>query len=446
MEKLVIEIISDLIEAVILLNVYQIFMDEKKFIFKNRIKSIIFCLTFTIFLYFSSTHISIMYHTLINVIFSIILIILITRINAGASMIICLVFYIIILITELSVGTIEMLVLNINMEQIVSNQNYILALIIISKLFQIVIVILLYKFNLSINRYKIFSNDRLIYSNFILSIVVLGIFTIGICFNFDIKNTTNYNALLFGLYITFFILTVRDLKERERLLSIKNKYQVQEFHMKNMNEMISIIRKEKHDYANHINVIQALCLSNKPNSIEKIKDYVSEISNSLHNSFKYLNTGNDYIDGLLSIKSNYAMKNGIDFQVDINDSLDNLKIKASELISIISNLVDNAFEAFDENLSYNNKEVFFDACLHEDKYIIGIGNNAEEIPPDIIEHIFKKGVSTKGDKDSDHGYGLYITKELVEKNHGVIRVESDEFETIFTIIFDLRKIYLKKDI
>ena len=40
MEKLVIEIISDLIEAVILLNVYQIFMDEKKFIFKNRIKSI----------------------------------------------------------------------------------------------------------------------------------------------------------------------------------------------------------------------------------------------------------------------------------------------------------------------------------------------------------------------------------------------------------------------
>lgn len=440
MEEIIVEIITDLIEAIILLNLFEIFMDEKKFIINNKVRSIIFCIIFATFLFFTSTYIALTYHTLINIIFAILLFIFFTRINAWSAIIICLTFFIILLITEISVSTLEMIVLNVNMEQIVLNKNYLLAFTILSKSLQILIVILLSKFNLSIKKYKIFNSEESIYSNFILSIAVLGIFTIGICYKSDIKNTTIYNTLVFGLYMVFFILAIRDLKERDKLIKIKNKYEVQEFHMKNMNEIISIIKKEKHDYANHINVINGLCRTNKPDAIEKINGYVSEISNSIHNSFKYLNTGNDYIDGLLSIKSNYAMENGIDFQVDISDPLNNLKIKANELTSIISNLVDNAFEAFEDKLLNENKEVFFDACLHDDKYIIEIGNNAERIPSHIIDDIFKKGFSTKGDEESDHGYGLYITKELIEKNHGTITVESDEFETIFTIIFDLKKI------
>ena len=434
------EIITDLIEAIILLSIFQIFMGEKRFVIKNKIKSIIFCLIFTTFLYISSTYITLMYHTLINIVFSIILLIFITKINAWAAASIYFIFYIILLITEMSVGTIEMLVLNTNMEQIVSNQKNFLVLAIMSKLLQILIVILLYQFNLSIKKYKVFNNDKSIYSNFIFSIAILGIFTVGICYSSSIRNNTNYNALIFVLYLTFFILSMRDLKERDRLINIKNKYQVQEFQIKNMEQIISIIREEKHDFSNHINVIQALCTLNKPNALERIREYVSSISELIHDSFKYLNTGNDYIDGLLSIKNNYAGKNEIDFSVVIDEPLSTLKIKADELISIVSNLVDNAFEAFDKSLNSENKKVIFETCLEEGKFIMEIADNAKVIPQNEIDSIFTKGFSTKTDKGSDHGFGLFITKELVEKNHGTISVESDEFETVFTVIFDLRRI------
>ncbi|MGE5627510.1 MAG: sensor histidine kinase [Solirubrobacterales bacterium] len=438
--ELLIEITTDVIEALILLSMFQVFMDEKKYFIENKIRTVVFSILFTTVICWSSINVNLTNHVFLNSIFTIILLVFITNINIFSAIIVYFIFSTLILITEMSVGILGMLLLNVNIQQIVSNPNYLLIFTIITKLLEIIVVLLLFKFNLSIKKFKLFSKNNTVYHNFIFSIGTLGILTFAISSGFyGIKNILVYNIVVFALYITFSIISIMDINEKEKLLNIKNKYQVQEFNMKNMEQIISIIRKEKHDYANHINVIKALCTSNKPNTIEKIEEYVSEISNSIHNSFKYLNTGNDYIDGLLSIKSNYALENGIDFQVDIDDSLSNLKVKSSELISIISNLIDNAFEAFDENLVYNQKEVFFDSCLHDDKYIIEIGNNAEKIPKDIIENIFKKGFSTKKDKKVDHGFGLAIVKELVAKNHGIIKVESDEFETIFTIIFDLSK-------
>ncbi|MGE5627515.1 MAG: sensor histidine kinase [Solirubrobacterales bacterium] len=331
-----------------------------------------------------------------------------------------------------------MLVFNIDMNQIIASPKYIMILTIFSKALQILIVAALFKFKFSIKKFKIFNDNYSIYSNFIFSIGVLGIITIWLSIGFkDFSNKSVYNVLLLFLYAAFLILLARDLSERNRLIKIKNKYQIQEYQINNMEQIIAIIKKEKHDYAEHIEEIQALCDLNEPDSLETMKEYISEITNSIHDSFKFLNTGNDYIDGLLSIKSNYAQKNNIEFNVVINDMLDILKIKSEEIISIISNLIDNSFEAFDETMINKSKSVYFETCLRDNKFIIEIGNNGKEIPKDIIENIFAKGFTTKGDKNSDHGYGLFITKELVEKNNGTIRVESDEFETAFTIIFDL---------
>jgi len=432
------EIIIDLIEAFILLSVYQIFMDEKKYIIHNKMKSLLFCTIFTAFIFWSSTFDVIMYHTLFNVVFSILLLIFVTRINVFSASIVYFVFFIILLITEMSVGVLGMLFLHTSLEQIVANPKYLLIFTVATKSLQIIIVLLLFRFNLSVKKYKLFSKENSIYHNLIFSIGVLGIFTMGVTFRvYDVGNTVIYNILVFSLYIAFLMLSYRDLKERDRLLNIKNKYHIQEYQIKNMEQIISVIREEKHDYANHINVIQALCTLNKPNTVERIEEYVSTISDSIHKSFKYLNTGNDYIDGLLSIKNSYASKNGIDFNVTINKPLSTLKIKADELISIVSNLVDNAFEVFDESINLENKKVFFETCLQDGNFVIEIANNGKEIPRNEIDNIFIKGFSTKGDKNSEHGFGMFITKELVEKNHGTICVESDEFETVFTVIFHL---------
>lgn len=439
--EIIIELILDLIEAALLLMVFQIFMNEKRFVLENKLKSAAFCIILALFLFWSSTNITMVYHVLFNVIFSILLLTFFTRINIFSAATVYFILLIIIMVTEMSLMAIGMLIFNLHMEELIKDQNYMLFFTVLTKSLQILITVLLYRFNLSIKRFRLFSKESSVYSNFIISIGVFGIFILAVSFSkYDVKNMVMYNIMLFGFYIAFFILSLRDLRERDKLLSIKNKYNIQEYQIKNMEQIISIIREEKHDYANHINVIQALCTLNKPNTVERIKDYVSNISDAIHSSFRYLNTGNDYIDGLLSIKNAYALKTGIDFEAIINEPFSSLEIKADELISIVSNLVDNAFEAFQDGEVYENKKVFFKTDLYGSEFKLQISNNGAIIPKDIITAIFKKGFSTKVGKGLDHGFGLFITKELVEKNHGQIFVESDYEKTTFSVIFDLKKV------
>ncbi|WP_369293578.1 sensor histidine kinase, partial [Alkalihalophilus lindianensis] len=59
----------------------------------------------------------------------------------------------------------------------------------------------------------------------------------------------------------------------------------------------------------------------------------------------------------------------------------------------------------------------------EEVLAILIEDNGCGIPEEIQPLIFKKGFSTKN--SLDHGIGLYLIKEMVEKANGTIQVESD---------------------
>ena len=56
-----------------------------------------------------------------------------------------------------------------------------------------------------------------------------------------------------------------------------------------------------------------------------------------------------------------------------------------------------------------------------DKIIITIQDNGPGIPEDKLKHIFRPFYTTK---EEGTGLGLYITKQLVEKIKGRIKVES----------------------
>ncbi|AGY75071.1 MULTISPECIES: sensor histidine kinase [Clostridium] len=420
------------------MKIFESLCDEKKFIIQNKIKAGLFCILFTFVTYWSTFHVSASYHSLIPIIFDILLLSLTVKIRIFDSTIIVCLFITIIFTTEFLVQTIEMFVFNIDLNQIFLNSKYLWIFIIVSKVLQIFTVSMIFKFNLCFTKLKLFEKEGLIFDNLIIELGVFALFVF--CINYGIFNIGNiqiYNIIIFSIYFVFLIAKFRSLKEKQTLVNINAKYKVQESQIKNMEEIISIIRQEKHDFANHINVIQGLCMLNKPNTVEKINDYVLKISDTVHSSFKYLDTGNDYIDGLLSIKNNYAMKNNIDFEVMIDEPFDLIKIRQDELISIISNLVDNAFEAFQSKSYTDYKEIAVSTFREHKDFCIEVADNGEVISENAKKKIFDKGFSTKTSKKSDHGFGLYIIKQLVEKNDGSICVESSPEITKFTIRFKI---------
>jgi sensor histidine kinase regulating citrate/malate metabolism len=123
----------------------------------------------------------------------------------------------------------------------------------------------------------------------------------------------------------------------------------------------------------------------------------------------------------------------------IDEPFSKIKMKENELISIVSNLIDNAFEAFLFGSDIENKKITFDTFIENKKFYIEISNNADMIPKDIQDKIFNKGFSTKTKKSSDHGFGLYITKQLIEQNDGFISLESNSEITKFLIEFKVKE-------
>ena len=431
------EIILDIFEALILLGVFSSLTNQKKYIIENKIKTGLFCIIYVVTTYLSTIYFNNnLYHTLFTIVISILLLIFITKTNLYSSIIIFSLFFTIIFVTETLTQFIEMFILKVGLTQILTISKYGLIFIVGSKSLQILVLMILLKYNMFSNKIKLFNREKSLFSEFLIELGIFSLFLFILLFSvLDIENNKTYDTLIFSAFFIFSLITFIHLKENEKLININNKYKVQEYQISNMEEIINIIRQEKHDYANHINVIQALCCLNKPNTVERIKEYVSKLSDIIHLSFSYLDTGNDYLDGLLSIKNNYATQNGIDFKVLIDESFSLLRIREDELISIISNIIDNAFEALRLKSLDENKEISITTFLDDKKFCIQIADNGDGIPEEIINKIFEKGYSTKTKEKGDHGYGLYITKQLVEHNNGIISVERTTLKTKFLIEF-----------
>lgn len=103
------------------------------------------------------------------------------------------------------------------------------------------------------------------------------------------------------------------------------------------------------------------------------------------------------------------------------------------LVTVIGNLIDNAFEAMN-SMSYDGqKELLFGMFSKPGALLITTDDTGTGIAEEHIEHIFENGFSTKG---AGRGTGLYQVKTITENAGGSINVESQEgIGTSFTVSF-----------
>jgi signal transduction histidine kinase len=433
------EVVFSFLEAVIILLLFTFLNDKKQFIRYNKFKSFIFCALYTIFSYWASTYIPPVFHTIGITAFMVIILSFITQVNIYASTITIGIIVILIIVTESVVLITEMILLKIDMATMLSMPKVKVLHSTLCKAVQLGVAVFLYRFNIKINWFNILKKESSTLSFAILQIFMMTMFMMSV--NFVVSHQTDimlYNILLFIIYLLFILLGFLDYKERERLLKIQYKFEAQEEYVKNMEIMMNVIRREKHDFANHLNTILAMCVLNKPDSLGRIETYIRKLTNSLKSSYHFFDTGNDYVDGLLAVKSNFAFENDIHLEVDIETPLSEAEVNDSHLTSIIGNIVDNAFEAIQTEQDRDGKVVSICTYIENNKYCLSISDNGPMIPEEHKDRIFENGFSTKSDKKEEHGFGLYIVKQLVAQNNGEITVSSTEDETEFLIRFNVR--------
>ncbi|GAB6168417.1 hypothetical protein JCM1393_08770 [Clostridium carnis] len=224
------------------------------------------------------------------------------------------------------------------------------------------------------------------------------------------KNFILVTYLVLLIFVTIYFANVKSKSKEISKLNEALDFKVQE------------LKKVKHDYGAQISYLYGLHLMGKHDRLgELLKDIING-NNSIKDAVQVCNNQGS----IISIVMKDAIDKGINVIIDEQFDISNLNISELELQSIISNIVSNSIRALDgKGLITARTYIRFDNIL------IVIQNNGPKIPDNIIEKIFEPGFSTK--KSSDHGFGLSIVKELVEKYNGKISVKSNEELTEFKI-------------
>ncbi|MCQ1530398.1 sensor histidine kinase [Lutispora saccharofermentans] len=442
MKELIInEIFFAILEGIFIFLIFSIVLisERKKYIHENKHKVWLFIAIYTTFSFWITLSFPFGYHTLILNIFSAIVLSVITKNSLILAIVAFTIPTILLIITELLITVLLNLFFQISINDIIANPAIKMKFSVIAKTVQMTIGVLLFRSNLK-PVIKASENKE---STNLLNYSVLGIFLMSIflqSLNYIIYNPRDllqYEILLFFIFLVYILFGIFDYLDRIKLLSIKQKYTLQIEYINNLEAVVNILRREKHDYLNHLNAINAICTLNKPNSAENIKSYVGKLADDLKESYKVFDTGNVYIDGLLVVKSNFAHRNDISLDVEIEAPLSHLDIKDNDIISIISNILDNAFDSITSIENHDSRVVSLCTYIEGNEYFISIANTGPKIPEDILPKIFENGFSTKPQK-SEHGLGLYIVNNLVKKYDGHIEAYSSDIETQFLIKFPLK--------
>ncbi len=185
------------------------------------------------------------------------------------------------------------------------------------------------------------------------------------------------------------------------------------------------LRAQAHEYSNKLHTILGLI---QLESYQEAIELISKESNITQNIIHFImeEISDPVVAGLLLGKISLANELKVDFNIDYNSSFADVpkEINREDLITIIGNLLNNAFDAVLETNKSEKLVSLFLTDLGED-LVIEIEDNANGIPEELIDEIFEYGISTK-EQSKNSGIGLHLVQRLLHKLNGQITFHSNE--------------------
>lgn len=266
------------------------------------------------------------------------------------------------------------------------------------------------------------------------------------------KKLENDFYLIIAAYIIFFVfilILARDLKKSIEQLRLKDKFLYEQAKMASMGEMIDAIA---HQWKQPINLIRLgtdfLTYQVKEDKLskkdleeyqEKVYFQIDHITNTLNEFRTFLRPNKEMVkfdveksirSVLLLVKDEF-IGNTIKVELIVNKTIQLLGIE-NEFKHVMINLLNNSKDAFIEN-NTKDRKIIITIDKKDDKSIITLLDNAGGIPKNSINHIFEANFTTKPEGVGT-GIGLYISKQIIDKAHGTIKVENKKGGAFFTII------------
>ena len=198
--------------------------------------------------------------------------------------------------------------------------------------------------------------------------------------------------------------------------------------------LVDSMRANNHDFTNKLHVILGLI---QMEMYDEATSYIQNITMVQRETIsKVMNCINEpAIAALLIGKIARASELNVKFilREGCYYSSADISLPSEILVTVIGNLIENAFESMNDMNYDGQKELLFGMYSKPGALLITADDTGSGISDSNIGRIFENGFSTKG---SGRGTGLYQVKNLIEAAGGKINVESQEgIGTSFTVSF-----------
>lgn len=247
----------------------------------------------------------------------------------------------------------------------------------------------------------------------------------------DLEGILNNIISIFILFLGVMFVNLVILKKGLREEYMERQLQIYEKYLSVIDQLIDELRKRQHEYDNHIQALKMMISINTDYEgiVKSMTKYSSQIEsqNDLGNLIKL---HNKVLAGFLYSKLKVAKEMGIDFKITISDYDFSTRMLDYELVEVIGNLINNAFET---GVEENSVELIL--SKNKDMDVIEVKNKHPYLKYEIINSIFQKGFSTKENKC--RGYGLTNVREIVSKYKGEISVRNDRYNNENYVVFKI---------
>ncbi len=269
---------------------------------------------------------------------------------------------------------------------------------------------------------KLRKNKILLMSNLsrftqIMLITIIALQVIRICVEFFLwyhiakipslqyVSIVSYTCSIFS--IGLLIDSANVIIDKENVIKISNEY----------NEKLSVYnevlqgsienqRKIAHEHGNQLTVLSGYISSG---DLEKAKLYLAKIVGVSNIDNEYLSHIKESgLKALFVFKVAMMEKKGIEFEMIIDDDIEDTIIPSEDMCNIMAVFLDNAIDA-----ATQSEEPYISLSMLKNDYafIISVMNSIKDSNIDTAK-IFKKGYSSKGE---GRGFGLHIVDEILKK-------------------------------
>lgn len=182
------------------------------------------------------------------------------------------------------------------------------------------------------------------------------------------------------------------------------------------------LRRFRHDYKNHMIVVNAYLESGK---IDEAREYLNSISSSIGGIVNKIKTGNFVSDAILNSKAVSAAGNGT--KISFSGIIPPDGIESEDLCTVLANLIDNAAEAC-EKLP-GEKTIDVEARKVAGYFILSISNPTSGAKNPKLR-------TTKSDR-RNHGIGLKNVERALKKYNGALSTENENGVFTASVRFEL---------